>query len=117
MGPTIKPQKTPPFSIFDCSLGALLRYYHDRKARKQQRSEHRKQKLARSDQERRTEGLLRIALRDHNSVNSFTAADPGIFYRRDREGEDHWVRKEAVRVSAEQINEMWEREQAGRRTQ
>ncbi|KAK4547712.1 hypothetical protein LTR36_000670 [Oleoguttula mirabilis] len=53
--------------------------------------------MARRDYERRTEGLLRLALRRNNSLNSFTAADPGVFYMANRE-EDPW-RKEDGELS------------------
>ncbi|RMZ11889.1 hypothetical protein D0860_03191 [Hortaea werneckii] len=87
--------KTTPHTLFARCLGSALRWFQHRKAQAQRRSIRRKEKLAQRDHERQTEGLLRIALRPRNdSVNSFTPADPGIFYRRDREGMDHWVRGE-----------------------
>lgn len=72
-----------------CNLLDLLRSKRQRRERQIRRQE----KLARRDHERRTEGLLRLALRNNNSINSFTAADPGVFYRANRE-EDPWRRKE-----------------------
>ncbi|GAB1739175.1 hypothetical protein NU219Hw_g3926t1 [Hortaea werneckii] len=87
--------KTPSHTFFDSCLGSALRWFQHKKAKAQRRIIRRKEKLAERDHERQTEGLLRIALRPRNdSVNSFTPADPGIFYRRDREGQDHWVRQE-----------------------
>lgn len=87
--------KTPSHTFFDCCLGSAIRWFQHRKAKAQRKIVRRKEKLAERDHERQTEGLLRIALRPRNdSVNSFTPADPGIFYRRDREGQDHWVRQE-----------------------
>ena len=87
--------KTPSHTLLDCCLGSGIRWFQARKAKAQRRVIRRKEKLAERDHERQTEGLLRIALRPRNdSVNSFTPADPGIFYRRDREGQDHWVREE-----------------------
>ncbi|KAI7038497.1 hypothetical protein KC352_g46786, partial [Hortaea werneckii] len=78
---------TPRTLINSCLIGAAIRWFQHRKAKAQRRSIRRKAKLAQRDHERQTEGLLRIALRPRNdSVNSFTPADPGIFYRRDREG-------------------------------
>ncbi|KAI6876278.1 hypothetical protein D0864_10915 [Hortaea werneckii] len=87
--------KSSPHTLFARCVGSTIRWIQHRKAQAQRRSIRRKAKLARRDHERQTEGLLRIALRPRNdSVNSFTPADPGIFYRRDREGLDHWVRGE-----------------------
>ncbi|KAI7371026.1 hypothetical protein KC354_g839 [Hortaea werneckii] len=87
--------KTPSHTLFDRCLGSAIRWFQHRKANAQRRMLRRKEKLAQRDHERQTEGLLRIALRPrHDSVNSFTPADPGIFYHRDREGQDHWVRQE-----------------------
>ncbi|KAI5361418.1 hypothetical protein Slin15195_G125320 [Septoria linicola] len=61
----------------------LKRYRHRR-----QESRTRKEELLRQrDQERTSgtgDGLLRIALQRHNSVNSFTAADPARHYRKGR---------------------------------
>lgn len=64
------------------------------KKQKEQRQIRRKEKLAQRDQERRTEGLLRLALRNNNSINSFTAADPGIYYRAEQGEGDPWRRDE-----------------------
>ncbi|KAI7271112.1 hypothetical protein KC345_g7273 [Hortaea werneckii] len=93
---TASSSKTTPHTLFNsCLVGSAIRWFQHRKAKAQQRILRREEKLAQRDRERQTEGLLRIALRPrHDSVNSFTPADPGIFYRRDREGEDHWVRGE-----------------------
>ncbi|GAB1728039.1 hypothetical protein NU195Hw_g5778t1 [Hortaea werneckii] len=90
------PSKTSPHTLFtSCLIGSAIRWFQRRKAQAQRRSVRRKEKLAQRDHERQTEGLPRIALRPRNdSVNSFTPADPGISYRRDREGLDHWVRGE-----------------------
>ncbi|KAK4620042.1 hypothetical protein CLAFUW4_11193 [Fulvia fulva] len=62
--------------------------------RRQKRTEHKSAKLASRDKERQTDGLLRIAMKRHNSVNSFTAADPSVHYRR-REDHEQWAKHEA----------------------
>ncbi|KXT00183.1 hypothetical protein AC578_7036 [Pseudocercospora eumusae] len=54
--------------------------------------EHKAAKLRERDQERQSDGLLRIALKRHNSMNSFTIADPTTHYRR-RQDHDEWVKK------------------------
>ncbi|KAK5128345.1 hypothetical protein LTR85_003013 [Meristemomyces frigidus] len=74
-----------------CSLMDMLRS----KKQRQRRHVRRQEKLARRDHERRTEGLLRLALRNNNSLNSFTAANPGMFYKANKE-EDPWSREEAL---------------------
>lgn len=81
-------------AVYASYIGAITRYCKRRKATRADRALRRREKLAQRDHERRTEGLLRLALRESNSVNSFTAADPGIFYRRDNAGQDHWARRE-----------------------
>ncbi|KAF2167064.1 hypothetical protein M409DRAFT_22499 [Zasmidium cellare ATCC 36951] len=62
--------------------------------RRKDRKDRKAAKLAQRDHERTTEGLLRIALKRHDSVNSFTARDPSVYYRR-REDHEGWVRHEA----------------------
>jgi hypothetical protein len=66
---------------------ALLTWFQDRRDR---RWERRILKHHQREIERRTEGLLRIALQKrHNSVNSLTARDPGVY---DRKGEgNEWM--------------------------
>lgn len=81
-------------------LGKLLDAISTKKQR-EKRQIKRKEKLAQRDTERRTEGLLSIALRRSNSINSFTAADPGVYYRRSHEGEelDPWKRDRGFAVT------------------
>lgn len=66
------------------------------------KSERKAAKLADRDHERTTNGLLRIALKRHSSVNSFTAKDPSVHYRR-REDHEKWMGHEAggVRLGGE----------------
>lgn len=55
----------------------------------------RDEKHAHRDIERQTNGLLAIALKSkqNDSVNSFTARDPAVFYQR-REDHEDWARHE-----------------------
>lgn len=76
-----------PFNI----MGIIQKFLQ---GRRQKRSEHQFAKLAQRDQERQTDGLLRIAMKRHNSINSFTAADPSVHYRR-REDHEKFVQHEA----------------------
>ena len=76
------------------AFGKLKNLFSTRK-QKEKRQLRRKEKLEQRDQERRTEGLLRLALRNNNnSINSFTAADPGIYYRAEQGEGDPWRRDE-----------------------
>lgn len=57
------------------------------KHRRNESHTRREETLRKRDEERTSgtgDGLLRIALRRHNSVNSFTAADPAQYYRKGR---------------------------------
>ncbi|KAK3116301.1 hypothetical protein LTR53_003491 [Teratosphaeriaceae sp. CCFEE 6253] len=74
----------------------LSRLREARRNRTQQAQRHRAEKLAQRDSERRSEGLLRIALRQQKSINSFTAADPGIFYKQQAGGDPWHSRGEGV---------------------
>ncbi|KAH9826465.1 hypothetical protein Tdes44962_MAKER03458 [Teratosphaeria destructans] len=74
-----------------CCLPFLLpptHHWRKYRARKQLRRE---AQIARNTYERRNVGLLNLALRSTNSVNSLTDADPGRFYR-EREG-NNWFAK------------------------
>ncbi|KAK4956297.1 hypothetical protein LTR10_005819 [Elasticomyces elasticus] len=63
-------------------LSNLTAHYRTaRQARKESAAKHRAAKVAQRDKERRSEGLLRIALKRCSSVNTFTAADPAVFYK------------------------------------
>ncbi|KAI5360548.1 hypothetical protein Slin15195_G084670 [Septoria linicola] len=64
------------------------------KQKRDARHERKRQKLQRRDEERRTDSLLRIALKRPSSTTSFTAADPGMYYRK-REGDELWSKHEA----------------------
>ncbi|KAK5680591.1 hypothetical protein LTS10_007524 [Elasticomyces elasticus] len=73
-------------------------YWTARQARKESAAKHRAAKVAQRDKERRSEGLLRIALKRCSSVNTFTAADPAIFYKGKQGDETHGSHESGIHV-------------------
>ncbi|KAK3668499.1 hypothetical protein LTR22_000793 [Elasticomyces elasticus] len=73
-------------------------YWSARQARKESAAKHRAAKVAQRDKERRSEGLLRIALKRCSSVNSFTAADPAVFYKGQQGEETHGSIESGIHV-------------------
>ncbi|KAK5734737.1 hypothetical protein LTR17_008667 [Elasticomyces elasticus] len=73
-------------------------YWTARQACKESAAKHRAAKVAQRDKERRSEGLLRIALKRCSSVNSFTAADPAVFYKGKQGEETHGSHESGIHV-------------------
>ncbi|KAK4898070.1 hypothetical protein LTR27_004456 [Elasticomyces elasticus] len=73
-------------------------YWTARQARKESAAKHRAAKVAQRDKERRSAGLLRIALKRCSSVNSFTAANPAIFYKGKQGEETHGKHESGTHV-------------------
>ncbi|KXS94166.1 hypothetical protein AC579_4518 [Pseudocercospora musae] len=81
----LEPSVTSMSSVLQALLAKLRK-------RREVHREHKAAKLRERDQERQSDGLLRIALKRHNSMNSFTIADPTTHYRR-RQDHDEWVQR------------------------